>query len=141
MSADQTVRAYIVAELALPAEWHVIPEQRFPETISRTTVVLQHTRIERLPEAPLGHLRHTVTLTVADPHTDIAAAEDGLDDALTDLLSAIDAHSTIAWTEAEKVVHAERYVAWNLTLTVITGKPAATEPEPVPEPDNETEEV
>lgn len=130
MSAEQSVRAYVVEQLDLPETWSVIPEQRFPETISRTTVVLQHTRIERLPEAPLGHLRHTITLSVLDPRTDIAAAEDALDDAITTLLSAIDAHSTISWLDAEKVVHREAYPAWNLSLTVITSKPT-TETEEV----------
>lgn len=120
---SDSVRAYLVEQLDLPTEWSVIPEQRFPETIAKPTVVLQHTRIERLPEAPMGNIRHTVVLSVLDPHTDIAAAEDALDDAVTELLSAIDAHSTIAWTEAEKTTHRETFPAWNLTLTVITSKP------------------
>ncbi len=122
MSADTTVRAYLVQELNLPDEWTVIAEQRFPETVSRTTVIVQHTRIEPLPEAPLGHLRHTLTLSVIDPHTDIAAAEDALDEALVEVIQALDTHASISWTEAEKVVHADRYVAWNITVTVITNK-------------------
>lgn len=120
---SDSVRNYLATELALPPAWTLIPEQRFPDTIARPTVVLQHTRIERLAEAPLGHLRHEVVLTVLDPHTDIAAAEDALDDAVTTLLSAIDGHPTIGWTRSEKVVHRDTYPAWNITLTVITTRP------------------
>jgi len=128
---SDSVRALIVAELQLPADWTVIPEARFPDTLTKTTVVLQHTRIERLPEGPLGALRNTVTLTVADPRTDVAAAEDALDDALVRLIGSLDRHSWLSWTEAEKVVHAERYVAWNLTLTALTSR----------DPNPQTEEV
>lgn len=117
---SDSVRAYVTGELDLPEEWLVIPEQRFPETISKTTVVLQHTRIERLPEAPMGSLRHTITLSVLDPHTDIATAENDLDDALVTLISAIDSHSSISWSSAEKTMHEARYAGWNLTLNVIT---------------------
>ena len=137
---SDSVRAYLIEQLDLPDDWTVIPEQRFPETIAKTTVVLQHTRIERMAEAPLGHLRNEVVLSVLDPHTDIASAEDALDDAIVALLSAIDAHSTIAWTGAEKVIHREAYPAWNITLSVITSK--LDEPTPESTPTNpETEEV
>lgn len=133
--SDESVRHYLAAELALPADWAVIPEQRFPETIAKTTVVLQHTRIEKLPEAPIGHLRHTIELSVIDPRQDIAKAEDALDDALVTLIQSLDGHPAINWTGAEKTMHRDTYVAWNLTLTVITSTP-----EPDEEPDEETEE-
>ncbi|WP_341999388.1 hypothetical protein MRBLWH7_000798 [Microbacterium sp. LWH7-1.2] len=130
MSADQTVRAYLVEQLALPAEWHVIPEQRFPESIAKTTVVLQHVRIEPLSEAPIGHLRHEVVLSVIDPRTDIAAAEDTLDDTVTQILIRVDGLERVGWTSAEKVLHSDR-PAWNLSLFVIT-ESAAPDPEPTP---------
>lgn len=119
---SDSVRAYLRDELGLPSSWTVIPAQRFPETIARTTVVLQHARIERLAEAPVGNLRHEVVLSVVSPKTDIAAAEDDLDDAVTTLLSAIDGHASIGWTQAEKVMHQNTYPAWNVTLTVITNR-------------------
>ncbi|MCC2032195.1 hypothetical protein [Microbacterium allomyrinae] len=128
MSDDQTVRAYLVEQLNLPDDWLVIPEQRFPETLSVTTVVLQHTRIEHLAAAPIGNLEHQVVLSVLDPHTDIAAAENALDDAVTEVIGRIDAHSRIGWTTADKVMHRDTYPAWNITLTVITGRPPLPAP-------------
>lgn len=133
--SDESVRAYLVEQLELPDTWTVIPEQRFPETIAKTTVILQHLKIQRLPEAPIGNLRHEVTLSVIDPHQDIATAEDGLDDAIATLITSLDGHQSIGWTSAEKTMHRDTYAAWNLTLTVIT-----TTPKPAPALDPETEE-
>lgn len=120
MSAS--VRAYLEAELAplLDEGWGIIPEQRFPETITKITVVLNHTSIEKLSEAPFGNLRNHVTLTVADPHEDVAASEDALDDAVVTLLSVIDRHKSINWTEAKKVKVSDAYRGWDITLTVLT---------------------
>lgn len=128
---DQSVRAYLIEQLDLPDTWQVIPEQRFPETLSTTTVVLQHTRVEPLAEAPRGHIRNEVVLSVLTARQDIAAAEDELDDAVLEVLSSLDGHSTISWTGAEKVMHRDTYPAWNITLTVITGRPAETPTEEV----------
>lgn len=119
---SSNVRAYLVEQLNLPAGWKVIPEQRFPETISATTVILQHTRIEPLPAAPIGHLRHEVTLSVLSPFTDIAKAEDDLDDAVAAIITNLDGHDQISWTAAEKTTHNDSYGAWNITLTVISSK-------------------
>lgn len=132
--SDESVRAFLLEQLDLPESWVVIPEQRFPETIAKTTCILQHVRIERLAEAPIGHLRHEVILSVVDPHEDVAAAEDGLDESLVTLITSLDGHAAIGWIEATKTMHAERYAAWNLRLTVITTTPTpAAEPTPEPE--------
>jgi len=119
-----SVRSYLEAELKplLPTTWRIIPNQRIPETIDRVTVALKVDRIEKLPEAPLGNLRNTVILTVADPHKDQVRAENALDDAVLNVLTALDGHSNIDWTLAQKVLATETYLGWDITLTVITSK-------------------
>lgn len=119
------VRDYIKDELAplCPTTWAWIPAQRMPDTIARPTVVIKHNRLEPLEAAPLGHLRATVTLSVFDPHTDVDSAEDALDDAVIDLVTAIDTHAQIHWSAAEKVVSENNtYFGWDLTLSVVTTK-------------------
>lgn len=119
---SDSVRSYLVDELTplVNQGWRIIREQRMPETIDTITVVLKHSRIEKLPEAPMGALRNEVVLTVADPHEDIAKAEDALDDAVVDLLSVIDKHDSINWTEARKAKVNDNILGWDITLTVIT---------------------
>lgn len=106
----------------LPDAWSLIPNQRIPETINATTVVLKHLKIERLEEAPLGQLRNTVTLTVADPHQDQVTAENELDESVLTLCTALDALPKLNWTGAEKVLVSDTYLGWDITLTVITSK-------------------
>jgi hypothetical protein len=122
-----SVRDLLVEALTFPAGWAVIPEQRIPGTLSQTTVILKHSRIEKLDEAPIGHLRNTVTLTVVDPHTDQSLAENELDDAVLALITSLDGHPWINWSLAEKVAVRDPYIGWDVTLTVVTQKPTPTE--------------
>jgi len=119
-----SVRAYVEAQIKplLPAEWKFIPNQTMPETISQTVVIVKHSRIEKLPAAPIGHLQNTVTLTIVDPHADEVKAENALDDSVLELLTAIDGHERINWSLAEKVAVKDPYIGWDITLTVITEK-------------------
>lgn len=124
------VRAYVLEELGLPADWRQIEEQRVPEVIDRETVIVKHGRIEKLPEAPIGHLRHEVILAVFVPNRDLAKAEARLDDVVVELLTAIDGHAQINWSEAEKVVTpGNQYPGWEVTMTVITTPETTTESE------------
>jgi hypothetical protein len=124
---EGSVRDLLVEALEFPAGWVFIPDQRIPGTISATTVILKHSRIEPLPEAPIGTLRNTVTLTVVDPHENQSTAENELDDAVLTLITSLDSHSWINWSLAEKVAVRDPYIGWDVTLTVITQKPTPTE--------------
>ncbi len=124
------VRAYILTELDLPAAWRKVDEQRIPEVIDRETVVLKHSRVEKLPEAPIGQLRHEVILGIFVPNQDLARAENRLDEAVTELIAEIDGHRHINWRSAEKVIGpGNQYPGWEITLTVNTQKP---DPTPAP---------
>lgn len=128
------VRAYILGELDLPEGWRQIDEQRVPDVIDRETVIVKHSRVEKLPEAPIGHLRHEAILGVFVPNRDLARAENRLDEAVTELLAVIDGHPQINWSSAEKVVTpGNQYPGWEINLTVITSKT----PDPTPTPESE----
>lgn len=121
---SSNVRDYLKTEITplLPATWSIIPNQKIPETISKITVVLKHLRILPLAEASIGSLRHHVTVTVADPHGDQVLAENALDNAVLELLTALDGHSKIVWTDATKVLVNDTYLGWDISLEVITQK-------------------
>ncbi len=118
------VRDYLKTELTplLPAGWTIIPNQKMPETITKITVVLKHLTIEPSPANPIGSLNNHVTITVADPHTDQVRAENALDDAVVELLTALDGHSRIVWRPANKVLVNDTYLGWDIPVEVLTQK-------------------
>lgn len=124
MSSNLPVRAWLQQQLEplLPAKWRIIPNQSMPQTIDRPTLIIKHLEMERLEEAPLGSLRHQITITVADPHEDQVKAEDALDDEVLQLCTALDALSGLTWTGAKKVAVRDPYIGWDITLTVISTK-------------------
>lgn len=135
------VRAYVLDEIAVPADWRIVPEQRMPAVLERETVIVKHSGVERLPEAPIGHLLHDVVLAVFVPNQDLGRAEDRLDDAITEIMTELDGHRNINWRRATKVVDPTgRYPGWEIELTVPTEKDAPATPPPVtPDPDPESE--
>ncbi|WP_349902607.1 hypothetical protein [Parafrigoribacterium humi] len=121
---SDSLRVWLDEQLTplLPSGWTLIPNQRMPETITVTTVVLKHLEIERLDAAPLGQLRNTVVLTVADAHQNQTTAENELDESVLTLCTALDALKNLNWTGAKKVLVNDTYLGWDITLTVITSK-------------------
>lgn len=129
MSDNTTVREWLEDALkpVLPSGWRIIPNQRIPETIDRITVVIKHIRIAPLAEAPKGHLSNDVIITVADPHTDQARAEDALDDEVLELVNALQTIAGITWTGADKVlVNTTDNLGWDIACSIISRKKAPT---------------
>lgn len=116
----------------LPEGWRWVPYQRNVDTLDAVTVIWKQSRIVPLDEAPLGAVRVEGTLTVCTPHQDIARAEEALDDAVTDLCSALDGLDGIAWTSAQKVALGE---GGPLGYDIEIWTTATPEPEPAPEPE------
>ncbi len=142
MSPDlhaDSVRATVRAELKsmLPEGWDIKPGLSMPTTLSQPTMYLEYGRIEPLPEAPIGHVRCTFELTLTASLSDLTKGEDWADDAVIDLVLALDAHPTIAWAPAEKVVVKETYLAWKIPVSVIASTTPTPTPTPDPEPDPE----
>lgn len=133
------VRDWLDENLAplLPAGWRWVPEQRNLDTLDAVTVIWKQSRIMPLDEAPLGAVRVEGTLTVATPLTDIKRAEAALDDAVTELCSALDGLDGIVWTEAQKVALGE---SGPLGYDISIWTTATPEPDPEPDPPAEPEE-
>lgn len=121
---SSSVRDWLKEQLGplLPSGWVIIPNQRMPETIDRITVIIKHSEMERLAEAPIGNLRHRVILTIADPHEDDVKAENALDDSVLELVTALDGLAQISWSTARKVAVQDPYIGWDIELSVITKK-------------------
>lgn len=103
--------------------WSVKPHTvRQVLTLDRPTVYIEHTVVNVLVAAPIGSVENTVVVTILDHHTDYDKAEDALDVAVLDLILDLDSHERLAWTKAEKVEVADKYLGWAITLTVITEK-------------------
>lgn len=125
-----TVREFVVAQLGtLPKKWRVIGSMSMPEVIDRPTVVIKHTALDPLPEAPLSHFVASVTLTVADPQKDTARAEDALDDEVGTLCLAIMRNPHISFQGATKVT-VNQYLAWDVRIEITSAiDPPTTTPE------------
>jgi hypothetical protein len=120
----------------LPAGWDIKRGIVTPTTLAQPTLYLEYTRIEPLPEAPIGHARCTFELTLTTELTDTAKGEDWADAAVVDLVLAIDAHDFISWSEATKAVILQNHLTWNLVVSIL----ANTTPTPAPEPPADPEE-
>lgn len=103
---SDSVRTWLDTNLAplFPEGWRWVPYQRNTDSLDAVTVQWKQSRILPLSEAPMGVLRVEGTVTVMSPRTDVERAEEELDEAIVDLLAAIDALAGLAWTEATKVV-------------------------------------
>lgn len=110
-------------EPLIPDDWRIIPEQRVPEVIERVTVILKLLELVRLPEAPMSHLANSFTVTIASPYVvEQGKAEDQLDDAVRELITALDQMLTVSWSLARKVLVNEKNLGWDITLTMTTKK-------------------
>jgi hypothetical protein len=126
-SAVGAVRAYLVDELRpmLPDTWDIKPGESTPATLAKPTLYMDFGGIVPLSAAPMGAVQVNFTLTIADHHADVAMAEDGVDEQIFDLISALDAHPTILWTDAKKIrIPQNNALAWQIDINTTVKKKA-----------------
>lgn len=110
----------------LPRTWTLVPYTRVPDAITRTTVLVALQTIEHLQEAPMASHVTEYVVTIASPVVDPAQADEDLDDDIADLLHALDMlrdennRPILRWTRAERKVLSDQYLAFDVTLSVIT---------------------
>jgi hypothetical protein len=118
------IRNWVIEQLTplLPKSWKLIPYSTNLDRLSQPVVMLQLQSLSRTPSAP--NSGHTVefTLTVIEPNTDPAQREDLLDDKLDDLVYAIETIPNVTWTKAERAMFADSYLAFDITLEIVTKK-------------------
>lgn len=106
----------------LPEGWRWVPFQRNVDALDVMTVLWKQTRMAPLPEAPVSWVRVEGVLTVVSPNQDIERSEAALDDAVLDLVLALDSLPRIGWTEANKVLVADQYFGWDVSIYITNSK-------------------
>ncbi len=130
MSAENpTVREWLTENLAplLPEDWKWVDNERAVDVTEAVTVRWAQRRIAPLAETPLSHLGVEGILTVFSPRIDTERAEDELDDAVLELVYALQSLQGVKFTEATKVAVDEQQqrLGYDLQITVITNKKEA----------------
>jgi len=121
-----TVRADLEGWLrpVLPKTWTIIPYADQTDRLERVTVILNQITIAHAPEVPGGAHMVTFEALVIEPSTDPARREDSLDDAVDNVLHALDDLPNLRWTEATKVGWGDPVsnIAYRINLEVLSGK-------------------
>ncbi len=115
------VREAVAAALteSLPAGWRVLGYGADLEQVTRPTVMLWQSLIERMPQIGLDLLKVTVEMWVLVGQESPDAASDALDDALDDVLEALQPLSWVDWTTAERGVLSDRFHGYRITAQAV----------------------
>ena len=107
----------------LPKAWVLVPYSRGLDALSKPTVMVHMSRIEKYPAAPLTKHLCTFTVSVFDPQQDPTRSQGALDDEVNDLIFAIDQLPPfINWSSAEPVQANNGALGWDVNLELITTK-------------------
>jgi hypothetical protein len=111
-----TARVDLGAALAgwLGEGYSVFPDVQPIDDVTKPTLLLVRTRVEKLPSAPMGAWLNTLALYVIVPQH---AGEDALDQALEDVLEALDEAAETKWDSAERETWNDTNPAYAITLT------------------------
>lgn len=116
--ADINFREHIIGLVKplLPKSWKLMPTG-LNDAPQQMTVELFLQKIERLPDSPQGYRLATYTLNIIAP----GPSDDAIDDAVIDLVNAIDDVPNLQWEGAERglwpVNGPTTYPCYTLTLT------------------------
>lgn len=105
-----------------PRRYQVIDHEVSLGTIAKPTVILKQSTLSMLPQAPMGKLLVSFTVTVASPSTDARRREIELDDDVLALCVALDAHPDVMWTEARKVAVTESVLGYDIDTQIAIDK-------------------
>lgn len=119
--AEQNVREYVIATLKplLPRKWKIQPFSNIPDEITTTTLVLTFQNYSRPAASPRGTRMATYVLTLLTAKIVPGEADNDLDDAIMDLLNALDqiaGKTGIVWTTAERGEASGR-AGFDITIT------------------------
>ena len=108
---------------ALPG-YNIFPAPQSLDTITKPTLALIRTNVEKAPEAPLGFHMNTLSLWVICPITLANKSEDALDDLLEEVLEALDEVAVTRWSTAERSVWGDANPAYNISLQTLSNRKA-----------------
>jgi len=83
------------------------------------TLLVGVAKVERNPALPMQCREWTVDVVVVSALEDPEAADLQLEDAVDDVLDAIDAAQPVRWTTSERVVLDEKYNAHRVSVAIV----------------------
>lgn len=89
------------------------------DAVTRPTIMLWQTLVERLEQISLDRLKVTLELWVLVGAEDPAKADDALDDALGEVIAALHDLDWIDWTSAERGVLLDRFHGYRITAQAV----------------------
>lgn len=106
----------------IPRDYKLRPNGTTLEQLSGPVLQIKQLRMRPADEQPMGSLRVEFVLTMVVPLQSAQAAEDKLDDDVTEMVTAIDRIEWANWTLAEKVTAGpnDNYLAYDITVEVLT---------------------
>jgi hypothetical protein len=127
MTDDNAPKEIIVRDLlleriqsAIDPKWRLVSTQRTLSRITKTTLVVRQTRIERDPDAPRSNRRAYFDLVLACPLEDTGSAEVKMDDDLVTFLTGLDQARNVRWESATKGIWSDQYPAPCYVVSVYT---------------------
>lgn len=110
--------------ILLPKRWKIVATSTTLDAISADAVVmLKQLELAPAPRAPRAETIVSYVVTIIDPHEDLASAETALDDGVVDLFRALQRITFTNPTKATKVTFSDQYLAYDLTVEVVTTTP------------------
>lgn len=119
-----SAREVFTAELKklVPKAWQVAGTGRSVDLTKKTVVRVRQTTIRPFEQAPDGLRAIDLKVTIRVPEQATEAAEDRLDEEVTDLIHALDSMNVL-WNECEKVyLDNTQTIGYDITVTIATTK-------------------
>ena len=117
-----SVRADLAAALKplLPRRWKIVDTSSNLDRLSIPVVMLKQLELEPAPRAPRSQVLVSYVVTIIDPHEGVENADAALDDGVIDLFRALQSIPFTNPTKATKVTFQDKYLAYDLTVEVVT---------------------
>jgi hypothetical protein len=102
--------------------YFIVPDARTLEQVETRTLQVSQAGFRPHPTSPLTHIIIRFTVRVISAHTDFGKAEDELTDAVSDVCFATEQMPGATWIDADKIIHQNRYLAYDVTVEVSAKK-------------------
>lgn len=115
-----------VGAVLTPLGWPVLG--RLPDNVTDVTLAVTVARVEHNAALPPQCRDWTLDVFVLSPLQDPGAADLALEDAVDDVLDAVDAAQPLRWTTSERVVLDEKFNAHRIAVVITMQKPEGAQP-------------
>lgn len=119
MSTMAQVRNTLTSTLkpALGKRFVIFPQGNGVDEVTKPTLLLERTRVEKLPQAPRSAHQNFFDVILLVPSN---SSEDYLDDVLEDVLEAFDDLPDALWSSAERAVFEAVYPCYRISIQALS---------------------